>query len=62
MESDDLKALIQRFIYIVQDISSIKGHSQSFGNLLKLRVRNSTEHYELAIGSTSFKLNKYKVE
>jgi hypothetical protein len=61
-ENENLKELIHRFIYIVQDINSIKGHSQNLGNLLKIRLRNSTEHYELAVGSTYFKINKYKVD
>jgi hypothetical protein len=35
---------------------------QNFGGLVKLRVRNDDENYELAIGSSHIKINKYKSE
>ena len=57
-----MKELIQKFLFIIQNVSSIKGQMQDLGNMLKMRISNDNESYELAVGSNSFKINKYKKE
>jgi hypothetical protein len=49
-------------LYVVQNVSSIKGQMQSLGNFIKLRIENDNESFELAVGSNTFKINKYKKE
>ncbi len=47
---------------MIQNVSSIKGQIQDLGNMLKMKVGNDNESFELAVGSNSFKINKYKKE
>jgi hypothetical protein len=35
---------------------------QSLGNFIKLRIESVNESYELAVGSNTFKIYKYKKE
>lgn len=48
--------------YIIQDVNNVKTKLANTGNLLKLRLRCDKDHYEVAVGSSYVRINKYKPE
>lgn len=47
-------------LYIIQDINSLKSKLNNSGNFIKIRIRNERNHYEVAIGSSYIRVNKFK--
>ena len=61
-DDKDLTDLVKNMIYIIQDVQSIKTQISNLGGLIKIRIRCDNEHYEMALGSSIIKINKYKPE
>lgn len=62
MNEDDKNALIQNSLYVIQDIEAIKTKDAKIGSMIKFRIRNEKQHYEVSVGTVSIKINKYKPE
>lgn len=57
-----MKELTQNILYILQDVNSLKSKLPNPGNFLKIRIRNDKNHFEVAVGSSYIKVNKYKTD
>ena len=40
----------------------MKSKLQNSGNFIKIRIRNDKSHYEVAVGASYIRVNKYKAE
>lgn len=60
MSENDKKSLINNVIYVIQDINAIKNKESKLGNVIKIRIRNDKQHYEVAVGTNLIRINKYK--
>ncbi len=54
--------MTQNILYILQDVNSLKSKLPNSGNFLKIRIRNDKNHFEVAVGSSYIKVNKYKAD
>jgi hypothetical protein len=62
MDEKDINEVINSALYILQDIQAIRSNKQNLGKFSKVNVRNDHYHYEIGLGSSMIKINKYKSE
>ena len=62
MEENERKSLIKNVIYIIQDVNAIKTKETKLGSVIKIRIRNDKQHFEVSVGNNYIKINKYKPE
>ncbi len=62
MDNSEISELTQNVLYILQDVNSLKSKLPNSGNFLKIRIRNDKSHYEVAVGSSYIRVNKYLAE
>jgi len=60
MSENEKKSLIKNVIYVVQDINAIKNKESKLGNVIKIRIRNDKQHFEISVGINLIRINKYK--
>lgn len=59
---ENAENLIESVLNILRNVEGIQ-KSVNAGKMIKLRIRNDFEHYEIAVGSNSvIRLNKYKAD
>ena len=54
--------MIQNVLYIIQDLNEIKNRDVKGGNLIKIRIKNNQQNYEISCGNSTIRINKYKAE
>lgn len=58
----DHKDITKNIFYIIQDVSKIQTNLTDTGNFIKIRIRCDTGQYEVAVGSSTLQINRYKPE
>ncbi len=61
-DANEISELTKNILYIIQDVNSLKSKLQNSGNFIKIRIRNDKSHFEVAVGSSYIRVNKYKAE
>ncbi len=46
----------------MQDLNEIKNRDTKGGNLIKIRIRNNLQNFEISFGVNNIRINKYKSE
>ena len=59
-KDNEIKEIVKNILYIIQDIAIIKSKLANTGNFLKLVMKNSMSHYEIALGTNLIRINKYR--
>jgi len=59
MNENDRKSLIQNVIYVIQDLNAIKNKESKLGSVIKIRIRNDKQHYEISVATNLIRINKY---
>lgn len=57
--NEDNESFIQKILYMLQDVNAIKTKLPNVGQFVKMRIKNDKTKYDVAVGSSSIKINKY---
>ena len=55
-----INEIVKNTLFIIQDTAVIKSKLGNSGNLIKLVLKNSQSHYEIAVGNNVIRINQYK--